>query len=120
MQNFNRVFDQLSCFRNAGGHVAIDDFGTGMSSLSYLLEFPHDRIKIDRSFIRRLGNGDASSERLTRMIIDLGLSLDKIVIAEGVETIDQAAWLLDHGCLQAQGWLYSRALTLNDFIVFGR
>jgi EAL domain-containing protein (putative c-di-GMP-specific phosphodiesterase class I)/GGDEF domain-containing protein/CheY-like chemotaxis protein len=119
MIHFELIRRQLAQFRQAGGSVAIDDFGTGMSSLAYLMELPHDRIKIDRSFISRLQSGEAN-QRLTRMIVDLGLSLNKTVIAEGVETPAQAEWLLANGCQQAQGWLYARAMPLDEFIAFCR
>lgn len=117
MTNFDRIRGQLQQFRQAGGAVAIDDFGTGMSSLAYLMELPHDQIKIDRSFIARLESSE-DSQRLTRTIIDLGLGLGKIVIAEGVETQAQADWLLVHGCQQVQGWHYARAMALHEFIAF--
>ena len=119
MTHFDRICGQLNQFRQAGGSVAIDDFGTGMSSLAYLMELPHDRIKIDRGFIAKLQSG-TPSQRLTGMIVDLGRSLNKTVIAEGVETAFQADWLLARGCQQAQGWHYARALKLDDFIAFRR
>ena len=119
MTHFDRICGQLDQFRKAGGLVAIDDFGTGMSSLAYLMELPHDRIKIDRSFISRLQSG-TTSQRLTGMIIDLGRSMNKTVIAEGVETAAQADWLLARGCQQAQGWHYARAISLDEFIAFRR
>lgn len=83
------------------------------------MELPHDRIKIDRSFISRLQSG-TTSQRLTGMIIDLGRSMNKTVIAEGVETAAQADWLLARGCQQAQGWHYARAISLDEFIAFRR
>lgn len=119
MTHFDRICGQLNQFRQAGGAVAIDDFGTGMSSLAYLMELPHDRIKIDRGFIAKLQSG-TPSQRLTGMIVDLGRSLNKTVIAEGVETAFQADWLLARGCQQAQGWHYARALKLDEFIAFRR
>lgn len=119
MIHFDRIRRQLELFRAAGGSVAIDDFGTGMSSLAYLMELPHDRIKIDRSFIAQLRMGEAN-QRLTRMIVELGRGLGKTVIAEGVETATQADWLLAHGCQQAQGWHYARAMPLDEFIAFRR
>lgn len=119
MTHFDRICGQLNQFRQAGGSVAIDDFGTGMSSLAYLMELPHDRIKIDRGFIAKLQSG-TPSQRLTGMIVDLGRSLNKTVIAEGVETAFQADWLLARGCQQAQGWHYARALKLDEFIAFRR
>lgn len=119
MGNFDRVSQQLAQFRAAGGAVSIDDFGTGMSSLAYLMDLPHDRIKIDRSFVRQIEH-NMTAQRLTRMVIDLGRSLDKSVIAEGVEATPQAEWLRNEGCHQAQGWLYAAAMSLDDFIRFGR
>ena len=84
--------------------MAIDDFGTGMSSLAYLMELPHDRIKIDRGFIAKLQSG-TPSQRLTGMIVDLGRSLNKTVIAEGVETASNLAVLRELGCRYFQGCL---------------
>lgn len=96
----------LSELRDLGIRVSIDDFGTGYSSLSYLRRLPIDRIKIDRSFIHEMLEGD-SNLTIVRTLIQLSHGLRKTVIAEGVETHDQLATLLDLGCDSAQGYLLS-------------
>lgn len=119
MRNFDRVSVQLAQFRQAGGAVAIDDFGTGMSSLSYLMELPHDRIKVDRSFIAKLDRSE-TCRRVTGTVIELGQSLGKQVIAEGVETQEQVDWLQAHGCTLVQGWHFARAMEVDEFVAYCR
>lgn len=90
-----------------GARVALDDFGTGYASLSHLRSFPFDEIKIDRSFIAEIGH-DANSERIAAAMIALGRDLGKAVVAEGIETPEQRAWLREHGCNLGQGFLFGR------------
>jgi len=97
----------LAGLREAGLRVSVDDFGTGYSSLSYLTRFPLTALKIDRSFVRKLGE-EQSAEVLVRAIIDLAHNLGFEVVAEGVETERQLAFLRAHGCDQAQGYLLGR------------
>jgi EAL domain-containing protein (putative c-di-GMP-specific phosphodiesterase class I) len=86
----------------------MDDFGTGYSSLSYLWRFPFDKIKIDRSFIGALSEGDESVRDIVRTIVSLGQSLQMRVTAEGVETDGQADYLAALRCDQLQGFLLGR------------
>ena len=90
-----------------GVHLCIDDFGTGYSSLSYLHRFPVRTLKIDRSFIGRMGSGGENSE-IVRTIITLANNLAMEVVAEGVETAEQFAQLKSLKCTQGQGYLFSR------------
>ncbi|WP_455230326.1 putative bifunctional diguanylate cyclase/phosphodiesterase [Geopseudomonas aromaticivorans] len=100
---------RLLSLRLAKVLLAIDDFGTGYSSLSYLKTLPLDKIKIDKSFVRDLTR-DEDDATLVRSIIQLAHNLNMKVIAEGVETAEQEAYLLAHGCSEGQGYLYCRPL----------
>lgn len=100
----------VSRLREMGIRVALDDFGTGYSSLSYLQAFSFDKLKIDQSFIARLGGADHKAETIVRTIIDLGHNLGLEVIAEGVETVTQLAILKHLGCDQVQGYLISKPI----------
>jgi EAL domain-containing protein (putative c-di-GMP-specific phosphodiesterase class I) len=92
-----------------GLRIAIDDFGTGYSSLSYLHSFPIDVLKIDRSFVAAMRK-DTRSMELVRSIVSLGKNLGIKVIAEGVETREEAAALAGLGCDQAQGYYFAKPL----------
>ncbi len=92
-----------------GVRIGIDDFGTGYSSLGYLRRFPIDTLKIDRSFIRDIP-GDAEDAAITHAIIVMGQSLKLELVAEGVETAEQRAFLLSHQCHLMQGYFFSRPL----------
>ena len=97
----------LSALRDAGLKISVDDFGTGYSSLAYLARFPLSALKIDRAFVRNV-HSDSSAAAIVRAVIDMANNLELQVIAEGVETEQQAAFLRGHGCHQGQGYLFSR------------
>lgn len=94
---------------SAGGiRIALDDFGTGYASLSHLKQFPVDIVKIDRSFVKDIEH-HAEDAAIIKAVIGLGRSLDIEVVAEGIETCDQAAYLISQGCRVGQGYLYGKA-----------
>jgi diguanylate cyclase (GGDEF)-like protein/PAS domain S-box-containing protein len=97
-----------------GVKLAVDDFGTGYSSLSYLRSFPVDAIKIDQSFIRQISSTPDDTS-IVRAMIDMGRDLKLRVIAEGVETQDELAFLRAHRCDEAQGFLFSRPVLPEAF-----
>ena len=104
----------LNSLKAIGVRIAMDDFGTGYSSLGYLNSFPFDKIKIDRSFISRLSDQDKSFA-IVRSVIGLGNSLNMTTTAEGVETIEQANFLLAEGCDQVQGYFFGRPMPASEF-----
>ena len=97
----------LESLRRMKVRVYLDDFGTGFSSLSYLHQLPTDAVKIDRSFVSRLGT-HRTADVMVQTIIDLAHNLGQRVIAEGIETADQARVLETMGCDQAQGFYFAR------------
>lgn len=107
MENAEAATSMLLQLRELGAHLSIDDFGTGYSSLSYLHRFPVTTLKIDRSFIGRMGEGDENSE-IVRTIMTLANNLGMEVVAEGVETEEQLAQLRTLKCEYGQGYLFSR------------
>ncbi len=116
-QNRDSAINTLNVLRDAGVQVAIDDFGTGYSSLSYLQQMPFDLLKIDKSFIDKIGE-DHSSENICRTIIKMAHELGKKAIAEGVETREQADFLIKNGCDFVQGYFYSQPLPQPEFQEF--
>ncbi|MES2017682.1 MAG: EAL domain-containing protein [Pseudomonadota bacterium] len=104
----------LRDLKRLGVKIAIDDFGTGYSSLSYLRRFPIDVLKIDQSFVRDI-TLEADGAAIVSTIISLAHSLRLQVVAEGVETTAQLAYLREHGCNQVQGYLFSRPLATASF-----
>jgi diguanylate cyclase len=99
----------LRDLKRLGVRLAIDDFGTGYSSLSYLQRFPVDTLKVDQSFVSRLGH-DHESTAIVRTIVALAQALDVSVTAEGAETPEQVSLLRDLGCTLAQGFYFSKPL----------
>jgi diguanylate cyclase (GGDEF)-like protein/PAS domain S-box-containing protein len=109
MNDQETALNSLERLRGMGVRFSIDDFGTGFSSLSYLQSFPFDKIKIDRSFVSSIANAKRSAT-LRRSIIQLGYNLGMTSVAEGVETEQQLDLLRAEGCVEAQGYLFSRAV----------
>jgi len=107
MENADSTAAVLQELKKMGVHFAVDDFGTGYSSLSYLQQFPIDVLKIDQSFVHRI-TGDPDDAPIVRAIIDMGKNLKQRVIAEGIETEEQLAFLRSHHCAEGQGYLFSR------------
>jgi diguanylate cyclase (GGDEF)-like protein/PAS domain S-box-containing protein len=107
MSNAEQSVKTIGELRKMGIRVSIDDFGTGYSSLSYLHRFPIDTLKIDRSFVMRIGEGGESSE-IVQTIIKLASNLGMDVVAEGVETVEQLDFLRNINCGFGQGYYYSR------------
>jgi EAL domain-containing protein (putative c-di-GMP-specific phosphodiesterase class I) len=91
-----------------GVRIAVDDFGTGYSSLATLQHFPLDTIKIDRSYVRDLTASSESNNNLADAIIAMGKSLSLTVVAQGVETREQAEFLRAHACDELQGFYFNR------------
>ncbi|MFN3700652.1 MAG: putative bifunctional diguanylate cyclase/phosphodiesterase [Alphaproteobacteria bacterium] len=117
MDDIQHTIQTLQNLHALGVELAIDDFGTGYSSLSYLRQFPIDRLKIDQSFIRNaLNNTDDAA--IARTIIALGHSLNLKIIAEGVETRDHEAFLVEHNCDEVQGFRYSKPVPYEKFVNF--
>ena len=114
IDDFARAVSLLRRLKNLGVRIAMDDFGTGYSSLSYLQSFPFDKIKIDQSFISKLSQ-HSQSEAIIRAVIGLGRGLDLPVIAEGVETEEQLAFLSKEGCNEMQGFLIGRPKPISDY-----
>ncbi|HEV8486079.1 MAG TPA: EAL domain-containing protein [Blastocatellia bacterium] len=113
MENVEATAGMLERLRSLGVELSIDDFGTGYSSLSYLHRLPIDTLKIDRSFVSRIGENNDNKE-IVRTIVMLAHTLGKGVVAEGVETKDQLQHLRELKCDSAQGYLFSRPVDPDD------
>ena len=114
MRNIDETISTLQSFRNMNLGISVDDFGTGYSSLSYLKKFPLETLKIDRSFVTDIPE-DNDDVKITSAILAMARSLNLKVVAEGVETEAQAAFLRQHHCDLLQGYLYSKPLPKNEF-----
>jgi diguanylate cyclase (GGDEF)-like protein/PAS domain S-box-containing protein len=114
IEDFDRGLALLRRLKALGVRISMDDFGSGYSSLSYLQAFPFDKIKIDRAFIINLGRNPQSAA-IVRAVIDLGHGLEMSIIAEGVETIEQLAFLAREGCDGVQGYLLGKPLPIGQY-----
>jgi diguanylate cyclase (GGDEF)-like protein/PAS domain S-box-containing protein len=117
MENVERAITKLRELKALGVKLSIDDFGTGYSSLSYLKRFPIDTLKIDQSFVQHIPT-NPSDAAITTAIIAMAHSLNLKVIAEGVETEEQLAFLRPYRCDEMQGFLFSKPLPAEEFIRF--
>jgi diguanylate cyclase (GGDEF)-like protein/PAS domain S-box-containing protein len=115
MSNAPRTMQVLEELRELGIRLSIDDFGTGYSSLSALQQMPVQTLKIDQSFVRNVGT-DPEDATLVRTIIEMGRSLGMEIVAEGVETHEQSAFLRERGCNYGQGLLFGRPMTADAFL----
>lgn len=107
IDDFDRAISTLRHIKNLGVRIAMDDFGTGYSSLSYLQSFPFDKIKIDQTFVANIGRNHQSG-MIIQAILGLGHNLGLPVLAEGVETEEQLAFLSKGGCDEVQGYFIGR------------
>ena len=105
--NDDMVADEIKSLRGKGILVALDDFGTGFASLTHLLDFPVDIMKIDKSFIDRIVD-DPSSAVIVQALLDISRKLGMRIVAEGVETKEQAERLMEMGCTMGQGYYFAR------------
>lgn len=121
MDSSQRTLQVMGQLKALGFHLSIDDFGTGYSSLKYLMDLPISELKIDRSFVIEIPEAeeqcDLSRTAITRTIIQLASELNLTVVAEGVETENQKDFLLKNGCDVIQGYLFSRPIAADEFIV---
>jgi EAL domain-containing protein (putative c-di-GMP-specific phosphodiesterase class I) len=114
MHNAERAVSVLNAIKDLGVRLAIDDFGTGYSSLAHLKRFPIDTLKVDRSFIREVP-ADAEDKAIAEAIIAMGKTLSLTVVAEGVETPEQQAFLSERLCDEMQGYYFSTPVAAQDF-----
>ena len=119
MDNTDSAIDTLRDLSSLGITLAVDDFGTGYSSLSYLKQFPLNVLKVDRAFVRDL-TIDKDDAAIVGAIMALAESLGLQVVAEGVETAEQLAFLEQKHCQRAQGFYFSKALDLDDLMAYMR
>jgi EAL domain-containing protein (putative c-di-GMP-specific phosphodiesterase class I) len=117
MEDMSAANIMLLTLRSKNIRIYLDDFGTGFSSLSYLLHFPVDTIKIDKSFVNDVTT-DPDDQAITQAIISMAHSLKLDVVAEGVETREQLEILRSQGCDIMQGYLFSKPIPVDDIAPF--
>ena len=115
LDNINDTIVKMHALREIGVRFSLDDFGTGYSSFSYLTQLPLDQLKIDRSFVHNIGV-KSTDAIIVQTIIGMAYNLGIEVIAEGVETEAQRAFLVRHGCPAFQGHLFSKPVPINEFV----
>jgi diguanylate cyclase (GGDEF)-like protein/PAS domain S-box-containing protein len=127
MEDVEETVRHVNRMREYGLQIVIDDFGTGYSSLSYLQRLPIDTLKVDRSFVSRIQNMPDGNRNIVEAIISLAHRLDMIVVAEGVENLEQYTILLNMKCQFGQGYLFSKPITkdevdklINEMLVYSR
>lgn len=116
LDNVSEIVAKMHALKALGVQISLDDFGTGYSSLSYLKSLPLDQIKIDQSFVRDIST-DPNDEVMVKAIIDMAKNFRLNVIAEGVETESQLAFLKQNGCMAYQGYLFSEPVPIEQFEV---
>jgi diguanylate cyclase (GGDEF)-like protein/PAS domain S-box-containing protein len=116
MENPEQATEILEWLRGAGAELALDDFGTGYSSLAYLQRFPFDTIKVDRALVQASGESGGAGSAIVRSIVALGHELGKSVVAEGVETPEDVAFLRSINCGYAQGFYYGEPMSDRDVL----
>jgi diguanylate cyclase (GGDEF)-like protein/PAS domain S-box-containing protein len=114
IEDFDRGLALLRRLKALGVRISMDDFGSGYSSLSYLQAFPFDKIKIDRTFVMNLGRNPQSAA-IVRAVIGLGHGLEMSIVAEGVETQEQLAFLADFGCDAVQGYFLGKPAPIGQY-----
>lgn len=112
-----QMLNTLNELREMGIYIVIDDFGTGYSSLSYLRKYPVNVLKIDKSFVQGM-ESNISNKQIVETIIAMARGLDLTVVAEGVETLHQVEILQQLTCQYAQGFYFSKPLSLEDFLLY--
>ena len=114
MQSVDNTGPILAALKDMGVRLSIDDFGTGYSSLAYLGQYPLDALKLDASFVQRIG-GDDRNEAIVRAVIAMAGNLDLSLVAEGVETAEQMDFLQSNGCDLLQGYYLGRPMSAGEF-----
>ena len=116
IENIHQTIDLLKELKLRKNQISIDDFGTGYSSLNYLHRLPADNLKIDRSFVSQMQEGNRNYQ-VVNTIIALSNQLGLTVVAEGIETPQQLQWLQQLGCEFGQGYLFSKPLPAEEIEV---